>query len=375
MRVLRYEVRERLKEHELFLTDLTNFEWSDKGEELDAEVLFSDPKITLYCFDDDVEHAVFVGCEERIDPRKEPFYFVAQYRAAKHLYFLPIGAFRELAKRIELQEERVSFLHSVGRCGSTLVSKAFAAVKSVESYSEPDVFMQLLTLRGLGKIGGEVQRNLIADCVRWTLRPELDQREVSHWSIKFRSQCSEMATDYFRAFPDSKMLFLYRDWRSWLGSVYRAFVDKETEDEAESKTFMEDTFKTIHPVFADYVKEGEPLPVTQSWVLSWVGSAESYLKSCDDGVVWVTASFDQIKESPREVVDRLFDHCGIEVKDQDALERALERDSQEGSVISQKEIGEVPTVSADALSRLDEILGKRELVRRAEEGLPYLIQI
>ncbi|MBK1876884.1 hypothetical protein [Pelagicoccus mobilis] len=375
MKALRFEVRDRLKENELHLTELANFEWSESAEEVDAESLLLDPTVTLYCFDDDIEHAVFVGSEKRINPREEPFYFVAQYRSATHLYFLPIDSFRELAKRIEIEEERVSFVHSVGRCGSTLISKAFAAVDSVESYSEPDVFMQLLSLRGRGKIGGDELTALTADCVRWTLRPELDVRAVSHWSIKFRSQCTEMAGDYFKAFPKSKMLFLYRDWRSWLGSVYRAFIDHETEGDEEVKAMVEDVFKTIHPVFSEYVTEGRSLPLIQSWLLSWVGSSEAYLKSCDAGGEWVAASFDQIKEDPRVVVERLFEHCGIVISDEGVLESVFARDSQEGSVISRKEIGEIPTISEAELTRLEGLLRKRVLVDRAESGLPYLIEV
>ena len=80
-----------------------------------------------------------------------PFYFIAQYEAAQRLIAVPYATLHALAGEVELDPQHIILFYSTGRCGSTLVSHVLNQTPTVVSFSEPDVFTQLVKLRTAGQ--------------------------------------------------------------------------------------------------------------------------------------------------------------------------------------------------------------------------------
>jgi hypothetical protein len=89
---------------------------------------------------------------------------------------------------------RLVMVQSTGRCGSTLVSHAFAAADNVMSFAEPDVYYQLHQLRDQGDAEFEA---LLKTCTTLLCAP----RTVGTWVVKFRSLHIGLVGPLLRAFP------------------------------------------------------------------------------------------------------------------------------------------------------------------------------
>jgi hypothetical protein len=116
---------------------------------------------------------------------------------------------------IDPTSERLVMVQSTGRCGSTLVSHAFAAADDAMSFSEPDVYYQLHQLRDQEDAEFEP---LLKTCTTLLCAPW----PASTWVIKFRSLNIELAGPLLHAFPGTTTVFLYRQAESWARSFARA---------------------------------------------------------------------------------------------------------------------------------------------------------
>ena len=90
-----------------------------------------DPDVSPYCFDFD-ERKVF--CVSTPDIGGATFFYHAQRRCAQSVIKVPFDALPEA-------EESPTLVFSIGRCGSTLLHRAFEAA-GVRTVSEPDYFTQ-----------------------------------------------------------------------------------------------------------------------------------------------------------------------------------------------------------------------------------------
>jgi hypothetical protein len=105
---------------------------------VDASVVVTDPTVTLYCLDHATRCAWFVQVPKGTEITAAPFMYVAQYEHAQCLLSVPYDVFHRVAADVDLRNPLV-FVHSTGRAGSTLVSKAVGEMGAVTSLSEPDV--------------------------------------------------------------------------------------------------------------------------------------------------------------------------------------------------------------------------------------------
>ena len=99
-----------------------------------------------------------------------------------------------LAAAKPVPAERLVMVQSTGRCGSTLVSHAFATADNVMSFAEPDVYYQLHHFRDHDDAEFEP---LLKTCTTLLCAP----RPVGTWVIKFRSLHIELAGPLLGALP------------------------------------------------------------------------------------------------------------------------------------------------------------------------------
>jgi hypothetical protein len=87
---------------------------------------------------------VFVQAEySTLDASKRAFFYQAQRDHATRAYLVPFPEFLSLATDLSkggIALDRVLFLQSTGRCGSTLLSKVVGNLAGIYSISEADVY-------------------------------------------------------------------------------------------------------------------------------------------------------------------------------------------------------------------------------------------
>lgn len=164
----------RQREHMGVLTSLADFELAPGGS-VDAESLIDDPRFTLYCLDADSQRAIFTCTPAGVDPLRAPFMYQAQFDQAETLVALPYPEFLRLAGRMAAPPKLLC-LHNIGRCGSTVLSRALNNIDGVISLSEPDALTAFIGMRSTPRAE---QNDLLRACVRWLLRPRDHRRRNS----------------------------------------------------------------------------------------------------------------------------------------------------------------------------------------------------
>ncbi len=203
------EIVDKVKARSVAQTALDNFVVRD-GELVDLSIL-DQPNVSLYCLDDEAQRAIFVETPPGVDLDDAPFYYVSQYEQAQRLIAVPIADFHRVADSLPIGD--VIFIHSTGRCGSTLISQALATVAGVRSLSEPDIYTQIHTLRFADRGSDEHYQRLLASATRFYAS------RSPTTAIKFRAMCISVGDLLCAAFPDAKNLFLYRNAEAWARSM------------------------------------------------------------------------------------------------------------------------------------------------------------
>lgn len=145
-----------------------------------------------------------------------PFLYQYQYQNARTVISIP---FEELKQYEYIGSMRPTFVFSIGRCGSTLLSSLMKALGHC-SISEPDIFTVLakLTAQERQLVGPQALQMLIRRATEAFVRQ--GDGEVS---IKLRSHCNTIAWPMVKAVPESQIVFILRDRISWVKSRYRVF--------------------------------------------------------------------------------------------------------------------------------------------------------
>jgi hypothetical protein len=331
---VRYAILDRRKYRDFAVSSLDDFALGD-SEAFDSSRLVSDPRISLYALDFERNSACFVELAPAVALETKPFFYLAQFNEATHLIAIPLDEIEALAARVEVDDSRLVFIQSVGRCGSTLVSRVFESMGSVRSLSEPDAFTNLVRWRGSALAPDSVIRRIADSCVRLCCKPLAGSEAPSFVAIKFRSQCIEIDDLLSDAFPAAKHLYLTREPFSWLDSSYRAFIDPQKVDDNDYRSWIEDTFGALHPLIQGEVVEGKPMPAWKASLLHWIANSETFRKFQNKGISYLVADFSEIRSDGMETISRILDYCAIPIADLSVIEECLSRDSQKGSGFDQ----------------------------------------
>jgi hypothetical protein len=156
----------------------------------------ADPDVSPYCFDVAREELL---CVSTPDISQATFLYQAQRESARSVIMAPFEALPETRRSPTL-------IFSIGRCGSTLLTKAFAAA-GVRAVSEPDYFTQAALLPGSAS----------------TLQSAIGRATelLPYEAIKLRAECSNAPLFIAGAFPAPKVMFILRDAVDWADSVRR----------------------------------------------------------------------------------------------------------------------------------------------------------
>ncbi len=320
-------IEQKVKLLPIFIADPGDFVLGS-GESIDPQVVIENPNISLYCLDDANQQVLFVETAPGVDLTQAPFYFLAQYEHAQRVIVLPYETFHQLADARRFDSSKVILIHSVGRCGSTLVSAALNAVDGVTSLSEPDLYTQIHLLRYLDPSRDAEYSRLLKSGTALLCKGE------ATYALKFRSFCILIGDLIAQAVPNTKNLFLYRNAETWAQSMNSSFTPLQ-----ESMTLppgFPEFLQSMAPLAGGFIaRRGREPSRPEGYALLWLSVVDAYLKLRDQGVPFLALRFEDIRAQPRRVLAALFAYCGLPQADVEAAYAVFARDSQEGSILSQ----------------------------------------
>lgn len=342
---------------------LEDFDFKE-GEKIDALTIIQNPNITLYCLDPQNQRAIFVETPSDIDLSQAPFYYLAQYEHAQKLIAVPLKELPLLVSQIEPFEQLI-MIYSVGRCGSTLLSKVFNQVDSVLSLSEPDVFSQIVGMRNPDKSNDEEVIGLLKACIYLQSKPT-PQGKFSFSAIKLRSFAIALGDLIYRAFPEAKSIFLYRNAEDVIKSSIRSFAFL-TNSLPKIKQNI-DLYSRFIPLLKDYADDidFEDSRAIDIYTILWLSTMQSYLSLQKQGVTTCALRYEDLVAQPEEIVSSLFQECGLPITEVKNACKAFENDSQEGSNLSRENTRENETEQLDILEirqKIDRLLNKHPVIK------------
>jgi hypothetical protein len=324
-----------------------------EGGAVDARAVIEQPNISLYCLDHQHQRAIFVETPAGFDLLDAPFYFQAQYEAAQQLIAVPYDALHGLAREARIDPARIVLVYSTGRCGSTLISRVFEQTAGVVSFSEPDVFTQLVILRAAGHSDDITTSRLLHDCLQ-LMCANTRHGGAQSWAFKFRSYVTNLADLLYQAVPEAKLIFLYRNAEAWAKSFSRAFAPSNDEELA---TLVQQTHRWLLPLVGAYAAtHTAPIAYPDFLARFWLASMQDCLKLQRQGAPMFCARYEDLKVAPREVIAALFAHCGLKLPEPALLDRILAQDSQAGTPGAQAATQAARLLTARELAELDRLI-------------------
>ena len=197
---------------------LDDFHYREDGT-VDAQVIVDDPQVTLYCLDDDTRQAIFVELPRNFDLYAEPFMYRPQFQHAQRLLAIPYEGLHELADRMGTRFRRLILMNTTGRSGGTLMSRALNRVDSVLSLDEPDVYHEAVLMRSRDGARDEELTRLLHSATLLSFKPT--RSGVDTLFVKYRYCCIQVGDLMYKAFPEARVLFLYRNAEAWVRSAAR----------------------------------------------------------------------------------------------------------------------------------------------------------
>lgn len=170
----------------------------------------------IYCVDPEAKTVLYTTHDDFRLVFQHPFLYMAQFETARSVIEVPISMLEKMDSGVTAKP---IYIFSIGRCGSTALSRALAHA-GILSASEPDLPTQIALSRPqmielFGMDG-------ICDLLR-AMNRSLGTHLGGEFAVKFRSQCNLIVDDVLDAQPDVKVVFILRRWDAWLRSTHKAF--------------------------------------------------------------------------------------------------------------------------------------------------------
>lgn len=349
---------------------LQDFDYQE-GETIDPFTVIKKSNITLYCLDFQNKRAIFVETPINIDLSQPPFYYLAQYEHAEKLITVPLEDLPLLINRIPRIEQLI-MIYSVGRCGSTLLSKVFNQIDTVLSLSEPDVFSQIVGLRNADRSNDEEIVELLKACI-YLLTKSTKQKKISYCAIKLRGFAIELGDLIDRAFPDAKSIFLYRNAEDVIKSSIRSF-DSFSKLLPTIKENI-DLYSKFIPLLKDYA---EDIDFTDSraidlYTIGWLSKMQSYLSLYEQGIITCAIRYEDLVMQPQDIISSLFQKCDLAISGIVNVLKVFEIDSQGNSNLSRENTRKNKSELLDTLEiseKIDKLLKKHSAIKTPDFIVP-----
>lgn len=339
-------------------------------EQVPVEIILENPNVSLYGLDFRNRSAVFVEIPADTNLSHAPFYFNTQFQKAKRVLTIPFETMIKVSKSVTIDDDRLIFIYSVGRCGSTLASQIFAQIPGVINISEPFALSQLVIARNTRKAREDELVALLEAAIRILCKTEAD----TAWVVKGQSFVIELGDWLHNIYPYTKNLFLYRHAETWLESGLRAF-SRGVEETDEEKKIRRELLGSLVPAIAQYDAE---LTLSHTGLLSlmWLTAMERYVQYSRMGIEMLAIRYASWLSAPRKTAEAMLEYCGCKPADMTAIYETLNRDSQADSHLSREALQQHNrTLDELELEELHRHLQKHDFIHDADFEVPNTVQI
>jgi hypothetical protein len=361
-----------------FLASLADFTVTT-GETVNADVVRTNPNVSLYSLDDASKRAIFVELPPDVDLAKAPFVYQTQYEQAQRLIAVPYDSFIQLAHDLPKVNDLI-MIYMTGRCGSTLLSHVLNELDTVLSLSEPDVATQFVHLQSVYRTRDAELRALLDCTVRVLFKPTASKTPFTY-ALKLRSEGTQVMDLFQATFPQAKNLFLYRDAIGWVTSFYRIFSrggSSEPMPLDEFRTLFGLLFNYDFTQLTSYLDEGTTeLSTVHVLTLWWLATMEWYLAKHALGIPILAARYADLNAYREEVLSALFTYCGLPPSKVRETLGVFARDSQAGTFLARDkpEEGNILRLSDAQQDEITRILSRHPTIDTSELIVPGTLHI
>ena len=307
----------------------------DAGEDVSAQIIIDERIWHPYTIDVENGALVFLDMPPDIDLSQEAFVFPRQFEEASRALLVPYRELMALSAQVTLPEN-ITFIFSIGRCGSTLLHQIFNQIEGVNSYSEPDT-STILSLFWQEKA---MPDSLVADIVEATTKLQIHAltKDSNQVVFKFRSQVNALMPFYLERFPQAKTIFMYRNPLTWARSMFRflmTFFDDDTMTMDEINLRTRAYPAEIQAQIANYLDMSKKrFYRIEQIALILIFQLEIYLQYAGTHKLFALHYEDMLAD-PQTVMRSLLNFCDIPQSELAKALQGFERDSQAGTEIAQ----------------------------------------
>uniref|UniRef100_A0A914UUR0 Sulfotransferase n=1 Tax=Plectus sambesii TaxID=2011161 RepID=A0A914UUR0_9BILA len=295
---------------------------------------------------------------ENLEANAVPFLWITFFQKAIKHARMPIGEFCEFGRPIGPPKGRVTFIHNVPRCGSTLLCKMLQVPsKNVIVLSEIEAICMLTYRKWNGK------RNWDEDFVNRQLLPAVlnsickNMTKSQLYIIKNQPHSVRQIEQLRHSFPEVCHLFMFRrDIEANMRSVIRLM---STNEGGWDRRLFDKLFFWCPAVCEAlcvvgwfrtemrFIQQINPRNIseTAAIVVGSVFAQYEESKGHNDLVVF----YEDLVEQPKECMITLFKYCGIPLEMVDSAVDAMnDGDSQAGTWLSSAELKKIPVEVTEA---------------------------
>ncbi len=290
--------------------------------------------------------------------------FTTQYDEAVRVLTLSFQRLVQLAERVNVDDNRLVFIHSTGRCGSTLASRIFAQVPGIINLSEPFALPELV----IAKNANPDQKEKLMALLKATILLLCKTEAKRAWVIKEHSYAIELTGWLHELFPQAKHLFLYRNAYTWMRSCLSAYFGggKMTVDELRGHEMDHRAYKEplIPPIAA---LEPEPhRSFAELMSIEWLHTMERHDQFCQMGIEMLAIDYQEWKKDPQKTAEAMLTVAGCRPDDLSAVYAVLDQDSQAGTVLARNTVKQPWILSENEGATMTQILRNHPFIKTAD---------
>ncbi|TRY63314.1 hypothetical protein TCAL_14338 [Tigriopus californicus] len=346
--VHRCRIRFRAKLGELGPAFMDNFLLTHESYD-HPDVLFRD-NVTLLTVTG--YHALFVQGPEGFNffgSKESPFSFITHFEFAQHLLIVSFEQFLEISRRdVPKPSANLVFISMTGRCGSTLLTQMFEELPYTLTLSEPDFLTTMIPFQGHPHSSEALVQNMdqaLKGAIHLMCK-DLKSRRVDNIVIKLRPVTVAITHQITQVCPQVRHVFLYR-------SPIRTVASYVTMVQSFSPLLYQKLFwpRGFSKMYFCLVPEGSDKQnmladmhqkslTHYDHVRCWTELVLAHILPCKEyrAKGWVDIypiTYENLTQEPHETMEKLLTHCHIDPIQASHCARALEKDSQRGTSISQ----------------------------------------